>query len=678
MLRVGIDIGGTFTDLVVFNEVDGRCILKKASTTPQDQSIGALECLRKSKADLTKAKSLLHGTTVIINTLIEGKGAKTGLITTKGFRDVYEIGRMAKPEMYNPFYEKPRPLIPRHLILEVSERTNSNGEIVQALDEGEVENCLSTFREQDVVSIAVCLLNSYVAPDNEIKIEEIAERCYPGAFVSLSHRVSNEWREYERTSTTAISAYVQPIVGKYLGKLEADLQKAGLECGINIMQSNGGLMTSELAKAQPTQMIESGPVAGVVGTVFIGELVGFKNIIAFDMGGTTAKSSLLENLEPHIKREFTVLGHPVRAPMIELEEVGAGGGSVGWIDPGGALHVGPRSAGADPGPVCYGNKGSEPTVTDANLLVGKINPEYFLGGEMKLNKRLANKAMLELGNHFGKKPIEMANDIIEIANSHMMGGIRLVSVQKGYDPREFSLVAYGGAGPMHACALAEELGIPNVIIPNNPAHFSAWGMLLADFRHDYVQVYVEETGTADVGEINEIFDSLEDKGRETLSKEALETSPIVMLRSVDMRYVGQEHTVNVTAPNGVWVEHQKKLVENNFHSAHKKLFTFNLPNSPTEMVALRVTAIGKTKKPTLEKLERTRRTIESAMKGKRDVYFGQKNEVVKCRIYERRLLSPGHELHGPCIVEEQASTTVLNADQKLTVDDYGHLVIQIT
>jgi len=677
MLRISVDIGGTFTDLVVFNEVNGKCILNKASTTPQDQSIGALECLKKSKVDLTNTKSLLHGTTVIINTLLEGKGAKTGLITTKGFRDVYEIARMAKPEMYNPFYEKPRPLIPRHLILEVSERTNSDGKIVQVLDESEVEDCLSTFREKDVISIAVCLLNSYVNPDNEIKIGEIAKRRYPEAFVSLSHRVSNEWREYERTSTTAMNAYVQPIVGRYLGKLEAELQKAGLECGVNIMQSNGGLMTSEIAKAQPTQMIESGPVAGVIGAVFIGGLTGFKNIIAFDMGGTTAKSSLLENLEPQIKREFTVLGHPVRAPMIELEEVGAGGGSVGWIDPGGALHVGPRSAGADPGPVCYGKGGLEPTVTDANLLVGKINPEYFLGGEMKLNKRLANTAIRELGNHFGKKPIEMANDIIEIANSHMMGSIRLVSVQKGYDPREFSLVAYGGAGPLHACALAEELGIPNVIIPNNPAHFSAWGMLLADFRHDYVQVYVKETETADVSEINEVFANLEDKGRETLSKEDLETSPIVMLRSVDMRYVGQEHTVNVVASGGIWVENQKKLLENNFHSAHEKLFTFNLKSIPTEMVALRVTAIGKTKKPTLEKLERTRRTVENAMKGKRDVYFGQNDGIVECRIYERRLLSPGHELYGPCIVEEQASTTVLNADQKLTVDDYGHLVIQI-
>jgi N-methylhydantoinase A len=503
-VRVATDIGGTFTDLVYLDEQSGRVGTAKVDTTPPDFERGVLDVMQKAELDPKAIEFFVHGTTVIINAITERTGAKTALITTKGFRDVLEITRANRPDIYNFYYTKPKPFVPRYLREEVTERVNYKGEILTPLDEGEVRRVVEQLRKEGVEAIAVCFLHSYSNPEHETRCGKLIRELWPEVSVTLSHEVTKEWREYERTSTTVLNSYVKPIAGRYLDLLEQRLRREGVPGSLYLMQSNGGTATFAAAKRSPIAVVESGPVAGVLGSQALGELLGEKNLISFDMGGTTAKCSLIEDgqvkvtTEYRIERTRTRPGYPIKVPVVDIVEIGAGGGSIAWLDAVGALHVGPKSAGAQPGPACYGRGGEEPTVTDANVLVGRINPEYFLGGEIPLDVERARRAMTKISQPLGVEVEEAALGVIQLANANMVNALKLISLYRGYDPRDFTLVAFGGAGPMHAAALAKELSVKRVLIPPNPAVFSAWGMLGTDLRYDIVQTRIGRLDQADL------------------------------------------------------------------------------------------------------------------------------------------------------------------------------------
>jgi len=681
-LRVAVDIGGTFTDLIALNETTGDVFLSKTSTTPKDLTVGVKECVKKVNLNLNDATFFIHGTTVVINAILEKKGAKTGLITTKGFRDVYEIGRHNRPEMYNLFYKKPQPLIPRELRLEVTERVNHQGNIITLLNEAEAREVVRKFKEAGVESVAVCFIHSYVNPHHEVEMGQIIKEAYPEAYVSLSHQILREYREYERTSTTAVNAYVMPTAKKYLQDLEQGIENAGFAGDLLIMQSNGGVMTAETASVKPVHVIESGPAAGAIGAAYLGKLLGFENVISFDMGGTTAKTSLIEGGLPKVTTEYKIggtRGHPISVPVIDLIEVGAGGGSIAWIDSAGALKVGPQSAGAEPGPVCYDKGGVQPTVTDANVTIGRINPKYFLGGEILLNVDKARDAIkTRIADFFGLELVDASHGIVKVADVTMSHAIRAITIERGYDPRDFAMIAFGGAGPMHSPALARELKIPNVIVPQVPAHFSAWGMLLSDIRHDFVQTYVRSLDEADVNEINDLCLKLEKEGAEVLRKEGISEDRMTLIRSVDMRYVGQEHTVNVPAPGGVFEPEDRKIVRNRFDELHEKRYGHCAREESTEIVDLRLTAIGVVTKPKFMEIKSgEEKPPIKAYRGNRLVYFEEQRDYVKCDVYLRDALLAGNMIYGPAIIEEYASTTVIHPEDTALVNKYGHILIKV-
>jgi len=506
MIVVAIDIGGTFTDLIGFDEAAGRFVEAKSLTTPAQLGQGIINCIRKSGLDASAIDELIHGSTIAINTLIERKGAKTGLIVTRGARDVYAIGRGNRPEAYNLLFHRHRPLVPRQLTREVEERLLASGEVYRKLERGSVEEACRMLRAEGVEAVAVCFLHSYVNPEHERAAGEIVRKEMPGAYLSMSHEILREYREFERISTTVVNAYVGPKVGGYVSSLKDDLAKVGFRGDLSIMRSNGGVMSPEVATERPVAMMESGPVGGIIAGARVGHTLGYANVISFDMGGTTAKASLIRDGEPTMAPGYFVggyaSGHPVMLPMIDVVEVGAGGGSIAWIDDIGALKVGPQSAGADPGPICYRGGGTEPTITDANVVLGRLDPDHFLGGQMKLDAAGAQKGIAEKI----AKPLNMsapaaAQAILDIAISKMSLAVREVSVEKGYDPRDFTLVASGGAGPLHINAIARELHIPRVIVPLFPSHFSALGMLLADERHDYIRTFYGDLAGIDFAEV---------------------------------------------------------------------------------------------------------------------------------------------------------------------------------
>src|ERR1051325_8891171 len=521
-MRIAVDIGGTFTDLVAVDD-NGGIFRSKSLTTPDDLARGINDCLRGAEIEVAGAEFFVHGSTVTINAVLERKGARTGLITTKGFRDVYEIGRGNRPEGYNLFFKRPVPLVARDLRLEVDERLSATGEVLTPLDERTATATIAALKAAGVESVAVCLLHSYANPVHERRTGELLRERFPEAYVSLSHEILREFREYERTSTTVLNAYVGPLVSRYLAALETLLGAAGF-CGtFRVMQSNGGVMSAETAKKMPVTMMESGPVAGVIAAAEIGESLDCRQIISFDMGGTTAKASLIKDFHPEVTSSYYVggyvTGHPMMLPVVDIVEGGNGGGSIAWIDPAGGLKVGPRSAGAAPGPAWCGAGGIEPTATDANLIAGRIDPEFFLGSGIRLQREKAAQAILEkIGKPLGLSLEEAALGILTIANFNMSLSVRAVSVEKGYDPRDCVLVPSGGGGALHAMAIARELSGPRVIIPPMPAHFSALGMLLADLKHDYVQTFVREFRETSGAELAGAFSLLEQSAIDTLTE----------------------------------------------------------------------------------------------------------------------------------------------------------------
>ncbi len=671
--RAAVDIGGTFTDLVYLDVEGGSVGLGKTSTTPGRFEDGVMAALEG--AELEGVEFLAHGTTVIINALTERKGAVTALITTRGFRDVLEIGKANRPDLYNLLYEKPTPFAPRRLRLEVGERVTYKGEILAPLDEDDVRRAVAEARRQGAEAIAICFLHSYANPTHERRAAEIVREEWPEVAVTASHELTNEWREYHRSSTVVLDAYVKPVAAGYLRALAGRLDEAGIPARARYaMQSNGGVSRFEVAAQTPINLVESGPVGGVIGAVAIGRLVGERNLITLDIGGTTAKASLIEQDEVrlsgdyHFERTPTFAGYPIKVPVVDIVEIGAGGGSIAWIDAAGALKVGPQSAGADPGPASYGRGGTQPTVTDANVIAGRINPEYFLGGKIELDVGRARQAMEPIAAALGVSVEEAALGVIRIANANMIHLLKLVSVRRGRDPREFAIVAFGGGGSMHASALARELHVPRVVVPPAPGHFSAWGMLVSDLRHDVVQTRFARADQIAPSELEAVWQGLEERLLATFAEEGLEPEEVAFARSADMRYAGQEHTVDVPIPAGAAIDE----IERRFHDLHERHYTFRL-TSPIEFVNFHVTGLGAVRKPELGRITRNG-DASSAVKGTREVDFDELGRR-EARLYERGELGAGAELEGPAIVEEPAASTVVFPGQRLRVDEYGSLII---
>jgi N-methylhydantoinase A len=679
-MRVASDIGGTFTDLVYLDEISGEVATAKADTTPPGFEQGVMDTLSRAGIDGAEVDFFVHGTTVIINALTERKGAMTGLITTKGFRDVLEIQRANRPDLYNLKYTKPEPFVPRFRRLEARERMSNTGEVLTPLDEDDVAAAAHMLREEGVEAIAICFLHSYSNPSHEQRAAEIIRKECPDVFVTASHEITREWREYERTSTAVLNSYVQPVADRYLNSVQGKLEGFGVKGMKYVMQSSGGTATFDAGRAAPIAMVESGPVAGVLGAAAIGAILGEENIISLDIGGTTAKCSLVDSGEVAVTTEYklgwtrTFAGFPIRIPVVDIVEIGAGGGSIVWLDDAGAMHVGPQSAGAMPGPACYGRGGDDPTLTDANLIAGRINPDYFLGGEISLGVERARTAMGKVARSFDAGIEQVALGAIRLANGNMVNALKLVSVHRGYDPRDFVLVAFGGGGPMHATALARELHIGRVLIPPEPAVFSAWGMLMTDLRFDLLRTRIGSSDVVEGSELDEIWEELEHHARHHFAREGVEAGRVVFQRFVDMRYAGQEHTVKVPFPPGKVTDYELDEVREAFRNMHEQTYTFRLETA-SEFVNFHLTALGTVDKPTLPELERSL-DLSTAVKGKRDVDFDEMGRA-EATIYERGRLGSGAVVEGPAIIEEPPSTTVLFPGDRLEVDRYGNLIIQI-
>jgi len=675
VLVVAIDIGGTFTDLIGFDDTDRRFVQAKSLTTPAQLGQGVIDCIRKSALAAAVVDELIHGSTIAINTLIERKGAKTGLVVTRGTRDVYIIGRGNRPEAYSLFFHRHRPLVPRHLTREVDERLLSSGEVHAPLDRAGIAEACRVLAAEGVEAVAVCFLHSYVNPEHERIAGDMIRAAMPRAYVSLSHEILREYREFERMSTTVVNAYIGPKVGGYVQELEASLGDIGFRGALSIMRSNGGVMTPEIATARPAAMMESGPVGGIIASAQVGCALGFRNVISFDMGGTTAKASLVREGEPTMAPGYHVggyaSGHPVMLPMIDVVEVGAGGGSIAWLDDVGALKVGPQSAAADPGPICYRVGGFEPTITDANVVLGRLDPDNFLGGEMKLDADAARRGIEEkIAAPLKMDAIAAAEAIVEIAIAKMSLAVREVSVAKGYDPRDFALVASGGAGPLHVVAIARELYIPKVVVPLFPSHFSALGMLLADERHDFIRTFYCDLATVDFAALLKVHHEMVAQASATLRRAAQAQRQI----HLDLRYVGQEFTLQVPVSVEAIASGDRAGIRAAFDALYEHRYAHHSPDEPVEMVNIRLALIGKRPKPVFPRL-----AARGGAKPARThaVYLAEARKALPCPVYQRETLGAGDEIAGPALIQEHGTTTVLFAQDTLTVAPSGELIITV-
>ena len=679
--RLGIDSGGTFVDVVLFEEDTGNLKITKTPSTPQNPSIGVYNGIKKiierEKIDPRKILSLVHGTTVATNALLEYKGVQTALLLTKGFKDVLSIVRQDRPKLYDYFVRRPDPLVPRHLRFEIQERTLFNGDILEELNESEVPGIIEKIKSMGIKTVGVCFLHSYANPKHELRVKELFQKHHPEATVSLSWEILPEIRELERMSTTVINAYVMPIVERYLLDLVERMGKAGLTIDVNVMQSNGGIMTAKLASQKSVATILSGPAGGVIGSQGISVLAGHKDVITLDMGGTSADICLINNGKFLTTKESEIGGHAVKVPMIDINTIGAGGGSIAWIDPGGLLRVGPQSAGADPGPACYGKGGTLPTVTDANLVLGRLNPDYYVGGEMGIDVNLAKAAIeKQVAAPLKLNLEEAAQGILKIVNANMIRGIRRVSVQRGHDPRQFALFCYGGGGPLHGTELAIELNVPRLIIPTSPGVNSAVGLLMADFRYDYSKTFLKKVSEVKLKDLHDQYKDLEEQARQQMLDEKIPEDKIVFHRSADMRYYGQGYEVDVPVPGGQLSKGHVEEIKQSFHQIHAQLYGYNQPQAEMEVVYLRLAAIGLVPKPNFRKRVLTGEDSSHACKGHRMVYMDGK--YVKATLYDRSRLQPSNRIQGPAIVEQFDSTTLIKAAQTAVVDEYLNLIVHIT
>jgi N-methylhydantoinase A/oxoprolinase/acetone carboxylase beta subunit len=687
--RLGCDIGGTFTDFVLLNERTGQISIHKRLTTPADPSDAVEEGIR----DLEKTvpgfvgslDEVIHGTTLVINSIIERKGARTGLITTSGFRDVLELGREVRYDSYDIFAEYPEILVPRPLRVEVNERVASDGRVLRALDESEATAALRKLLDMGIESLAVCLINSFENPAHELMLKAMAQKEAPHVALSISYEVLPQIREYERTSTTVTNAYVKPLTGKYLARLSQRLESLGSSGKLFIMLSSGGITSAETAREFPVRIIESGPTAAVISAVHFGRMFDIRDIFCFDMGGTTAKSCLIQRGEPGVVSSFEVgrvhrfkrgSGLCIQVPVVDLMEIGAGGGSIARVNRMGLLQVGPDSSGADPGPVCYGRGGTEPCVTDADLCLGYLDPDYFLGGKMKLDRDAAQKAIDgKLAAPLGVKSIDATWGIHDLINETMAGAAKTHIAEKGGNPKIVTICAFGGAGPVHAYGLARKLGAPAVIVPPFAGVGSALGFFTAPRAFDLVRSHKVGLADADLARIESLYRDMEEEGRKVLGKTGAKEE-ISFGRSVDMRFVGQGSETNVAVPAGDFSKISPREIRRIFDEKYKILYGRTYPESPAEFVSFKVRASLPQRTLTMHKLEKKGGRPEDALKGERPAFSPLERDYITFKVYDRYGLTSGASLSGPAIIEERESTAVVGEDAHVDVDEYGFLWIR--
>ena len=685
MIRVATDVGGTFTDLVCF-ETDTETgkhsiVTAKTDTTPPDFEIGVLNVLAKGQVDPSEVDFLAHGTTVVINSITERKGVKVGLITTKGFRDSLEIARGNRPDFFNLHYQKPIPFVPRYLRRELPGRMSYRGEESESLDMALLPSILDDFKSEGVAAVAVCFLHSYANFAHEKTAMKEVKRLWPEVAVVASHQITREWREYERTSTAVLSAYVQPAAEKYLKQLANGLKEKGFKGSPYIMQSNCGVDSLESVSRIPITMVESGPASGFWGAAELGKLINEPNVIALDIGGTTAKCSLIENAQVRIMTNYWIerdgksAGYPIMVPVVDLVEIGNGGGSIAWVDDYSKLHVGPQSSGAIPGPAAYGKGGIEATTTDANLMLGRINKDYFCGGAINADMESTKSALTKVGDKLGTTAEEAARGIIRIANNNMINALKLVSLNRGFDPRDFVLVAFGGGGGMHAVALAQELGVKKVIVPAAASVFSAWGMMMSDLRRDHFVTHLVDLTEGAASDIESVFSSVELQAIEQFQTEGIDKKSIKFIRYGNFRYKNQEHTTEVRLSDGPISDKQIGLIEDEFHNTYEREYTYRLDTS-VELVGIHVVATSEVGKLTMQKRPDQGIKEAEARKGAREVDYALEG-VHKATLYNGEKLLPGMEFNGPAIIEDSGATTVIHPGNRVRVDGYTNIHIEI-
>jgi N-methylhydantoinase A len=679
--RVGVDSGGTFTDICLVEADGGAIRVWKVPSTPDDPSRaiagGVTEGLEKSAGATPKdVISFGHGTTVATNALIQHRGVKTGLITTDGFRDLLEIGRQRRPHLYDLQCDKPALLVTRDLRKEVPERLRHDGRIEKPLDEDAVRAAARDLKVAGVQSVAVTFLYSYIDPRHEVRVREILVEEFPEAFVTCSHEVAPEFREFERLSTAVVNAYLGPVMAKYIERLGPRLDEAGLKGPRHITQSNGGVMSFATARDHAVRTVLSGPATGVVGAMKVGALSGFPNIITFDMGGTSTDVALIENGRPKLAGEMEVHGYPLKTPMLDIHTVGAGGGSIAYLDAGGHLKVGPRSAGGAPGPVCYGLGNTEPTVTDANVVLQTLNPQYLLGGRMQIDQAKAKTAVAELAGRLGLDVMATAQGIISVVTANMAKAIRLVSVQRGHDPREYTLVAFGGAGPLHSARLARELEIPRVLVPRNPGILCALGLLMTDLQTNYAQTRLLPVTADSLGAMAGVFADLDRRADAWFTTENIPVKDRRTRRTIDMRYAGQNYELSVPMPDNLQGEALLANVRQSFEQAHKQMYFYIAPEEPMQAVTFRIEATGAVRQAEVRAQPSATAALDTALMNRRDVWLAEASSFVSCPVYDREKLGPGHRIAGPAIVEQMDATTVILPGQTATVDPYLNIIVE--
>lgn len=663
--RVAMDIGGTFTDLVVIED-HARTYPGKVLSTPANPADGVIAGLEAFVPDLPSIEFIVHGTTVGLNAFLERKGTRVLLLMTEGLRDAYSIARHDRKELYTLRYRKPERLVRRRDVLEVRERLRWDGTVETPLDPASLEPAIERIRAEGIDAVAVCLVHAYVNPEHELEVGEILARECPGLSITLSHTIAREWREYERGSSAVLNAYIAPPVERYLETLEDELKDRKVDSTLYVMQSNGGVTTARKARAQPIQTLLSGPVGGTIGGAALARATGRRNLLCVDMGGTSFDLSLILDGKPSVSSEAELEGLPVLLSLVDIHTIGAGGGSLAWLEAGG-LRVGPQSAGADPGPACYGRGGTQPTVTDANLFLGRLDERHFLGGRMSLDTEASARALRSVASQLALDETSLAEGVLQIVNAKMADAMRTITVKQGIDPREYSLVVFGGAGPMHAVWLAEELDIAETVVPWSPGTFSAWGMLQTDMRHDVVRSFYVPLGETTSDAVAAAYRELDEEGAALLAGEGVEDAERYATRSADMRYMGQEYTVAVA----IGSLPELAEIEAAFHEAHEVRYGHSAPGERVEFVNLRVAALGRIGGHSAP--FRSPEGPEDASLGRRSVVFaGSEHETP---VFKRELLPVGWTQAGPVVVQELSSTTVVPPGYATRVDELGNLLI---
>ena len=679
--RIGVDSGGTFTDICLFDEDTGRIAVWKVSSTPDDPSRGIAQGVVEGmgRVGVTPAELCYfgHGTTVGTNALIQHRGVKTGLITTDGFRDLLEIGRQKRPDLYDMQADKPAVLVARDLRLEVPERVRHDGTIETVLDEDAVRLAAHALRAAGVEAVAVCFLYGFVRPEHEQAALRILGEEFPAAYACAGHAVAPEFREYERLSTTVVNAYLGPVMRRYIERLAERLVQLGVTVAPHLTQSNGGVIGFEQAVRLPVRMVLSGPSTGVVAAEEVGRLAGFPDLITFDMGGTSTDVALLTGGRCRLASEAVVHGYPIKAPMLDIHTVGAGGGSIAYVDSGGLLKVGPRSAGADPGPVCYGKGNTQATVTDANVVLQTLNPEYLLGGRMVVRQDLARAAIGRLAARLGMDVMATAQGIVSVVTANMARAIRVISVQRGHDPRDYTLMAFGGAGPLHAARLARELDVSRVLVPRNPGILCAMGLLLTDLRADFAVTRLRTLGAAALPEIEAAFRVLSGQAADWFAAEGIADDAQRIARTVDMRYAGQNYELPVALHEGRVTAGSLDELADGFAAAHQRMYGFVAADEPVQLVTYRIAAAGVVRKAALTPQAEAGANAAGALAGRREAWFPEAGGFVSCPVYDRDRLLAGNRIIGPAIVEQMDSTTVVLPGMTGHVEPYLNLILEV-